>query len=192
MTKTLYLMRHGQTLFNARNKIQGSCDSPLTELGINQAMIAAQYFDEMIIDSAHSSTSERACDTLELVTRNSISYTRHKGLKEFDHGTFEGESEDLNPKEREGYETFYLPYGGESSTIVRNRMKETITNIMETEGNDTVLIVSHGGAIMNFLSEWASVEEILGHERLGNCAIVKLAYSKEKYTFLELINLENI
>lgn len=30
MMKTLYLVRHGQTLFNARHKIQGWCDSPLT------------------------------------------------------------------------------------------------------------------------------------------------------------------
>ncbi|HQZ20610.1 MAG TPA: histidine phosphatase family protein, partial [Trichococcus flocculiformis] len=28
MKKTLYLMRHGQTLFNVRRKIQGACDSP--------------------------------------------------------------------------------------------------------------------------------------------------------------------
>ncbi len=31
--KTLYLMRHGQTLFNAQHKIQGWCDAPLTEIG---------------------------------------------------------------------------------------------------------------------------------------------------------------
>lgn len=37
MKKTLYLMRHGQTLFNLQHKIQGWCDSPLTELGIKQA-----------------------------------------------------------------------------------------------------------------------------------------------------------
>ena len=29
----LYLMRHGQTLFNTLNRIQGWCDSPLTEKG---------------------------------------------------------------------------------------------------------------------------------------------------------------
>ena len=31
MVKHLYLMRHGETLFNVRRKIQGWCDSPLTE-----------------------------------------------------------------------------------------------------------------------------------------------------------------
>lgn len=33
MKKILYLMRHGETLFNVQRKIQGWCDSPLTENG---------------------------------------------------------------------------------------------------------------------------------------------------------------
>ena len=44
MKKTLYLMRHGQTLFNVRRKVQGWCDSPLTQTGIQQAKIAGEYF----------------------------------------------------------------------------------------------------------------------------------------------------
>ena len=44
MKKTLYLVRHGQTVFNVRRKIQGWCDSPLTELGRAQAGVAAEYF----------------------------------------------------------------------------------------------------------------------------------------------------
>ena len=42
--KTVYLMRHGQTLFNQLHKIQEWCDAPLTELGIKQAQIAKNYF----------------------------------------------------------------------------------------------------------------------------------------------------
>lgn len=38
--KILYLMRHGQTLFNLQHKIQGWCDAPLTPLGIKQAQMA--------------------------------------------------------------------------------------------------------------------------------------------------------
>ena len=97
MKKTLYLMRHGQTLFNARKKIQGWCDAPLTELGIKQAKIAGKYFKDnnIVFDHAYSSTSERACDTLELVC--DLPYHRVKGLKEWNFGIYEGESEDLNP-----------------------------------------------------------------------------------------------
>ena len=111
MKKTLYMMRHGQTLFNVRRKVQGACDSPLTELGIAQAKIARRYFDERKIkfDHAYASTSERACDTLELITE--LPYKRLKGLKEWNFGKFEGESEDLNPKLP--YGDFFVAYGGE-------------------------------------------------------------------------------
>ena len=68
MKKTLYLMRHGQTLFNKMRKIQGFCDSPLTEEGIKQAQKVGAYFKNIDLDHFYSSTSERCCDTLELVT----------------------------------------------------------------------------------------------------------------------------
>jgi len=47
MKKYFYLMRHGETLFNVRKKIQGACDSPLTFLGIEQAKIASKYFNNI-------------------------------------------------------------------------------------------------------------------------------------------------
>ena len=37
-------MRHGQTVFNLKGKIQGASDSPLTALGVQQANAAQQYF----------------------------------------------------------------------------------------------------------------------------------------------------
>ncbi|MGZ7254018.1 phosphoglycerate mutase family protein, partial [Streptococcus pyogenes] len=62
MTKTLYLMRHGQTLFNVQERIQGWCDSPLTKEGEEQAKMARAFFDGEGIqfDRLYSSTSERA------------------------------------------------------------------------------------------------------------------------------------
>ena len=36
MTADIYLMRHGQTLFNVQKRIQGWSDSPLTEEGIGR------------------------------------------------------------------------------------------------------------------------------------------------------------
>ncbi len=98
MEKILYLMRHGQTLFNLEHKIQGWCDSPLTELGINQAKIAGRYFtdNKLKLDHCYSSTSERACDTLELVTGGKLPYTRLKGIKEWNFGCFEAMDDFLN------------------------------------------------------------------------------------------------
>ncbi|SPN75456.1 putative phosphatase (fragment) [Brochothrix thermosphacta] len=94
---TLYLVRHGQTLFNAQHKIQGFCDSPLTAIGIQQAKIAHAHLqtEKITFDEAYSSTSERAVDTLELLTPQP--YQRIKNLREWNFGSYEGEGEHLNP-----------------------------------------------------------------------------------------------
>lgn len=41
--KKLYLLRHGQTEFNVKKLVQGRCDSPLTDLGRQQAGMAAAW-----------------------------------------------------------------------------------------------------------------------------------------------------
>ena len=43
MAKRLYLMRHGQTLYNVQKLVQGRCDSPLTSTGIEQAREASEW-----------------------------------------------------------------------------------------------------------------------------------------------------
>ena len=37
MTTRFYIIRHGETMFNVKGRIQGWCDSPLTDLGVSQA-----------------------------------------------------------------------------------------------------------------------------------------------------------
>lgn len=185
MKKTFYLMRHGQTLFNVRKKIQGHCDSPLTENGINQAKHVAEYFKDIPLDHAYSSSSERSCDTIEIVLGNRLSYQRLKGLKEMSFGTFEGESEDLNPKDRTTFETFFLLYGGESRVMVQDRMVKTCTEIMEKEDHQVVLAVSHAGACVSFLSVWQDPEPIRKHG-LPNCTVFKYEYEDRVFTLVDV------
>jgi broad specificity phosphatase PhoE len=179
MKKTLYLMRHGQTLFNVRRKIQGACDSPLTELGIQQAGIASAYFDDIDLDHAYSSTAERASDTLEIVTNELMPYQRLKGLKEMHFGTFEGESEELNPKDKS---TFFVQYGGESGDQVMERMVRTCTEIMEQDDHQNVLAVSHAGACIHFLRAWQDPREVVKNG-ITNCCVFKYEYDVEAKTF---------
>ena len=187
MAKTLYLMRHGQTLFNLRHKVQGWCDAPLTDFGIYQAKVAGQYFKDagIIFDDAYSSTQERACDTLELVTDGKIPYKRVKGLKEWNFGTFEGESEDLNPPLP--YGDFFVTYGGESQDQVRERMAVTILQLMQETDGQSVLIVSHGGAMANFARAWRKNWRLddLGH--MTNCGILKFTFEDDQFYLEEAI-----
>ena len=187
MTKTLYLMRHGQTLFNKRHRIQGWCDAPLTDLGVYQAQVAGQYFKNagITFDAAYSSTSERACDTLEIVTNGSLPYQRVKGLKEWNFGTFEGESEDLNPPLP--YEDFFVTYGGESQDQVRDRMAATILQLIQKTKGKSVLMVSHGGAMANFARAWEDNWRLdnLGH--MTNCGILKFSFEDDQFYLEEAI-----
>ena len=188
--KTLYLMRHGETLFNVQKKIQGWCDSPLTENGIQQAKKVKEYFERegIMFDHAYSSTSERCCDTLELITN--MPYTRLKGLKENFYGELEGESERLNrhltPKD---CETFYLQFGGESSNTTRDRMATTLTNIMEKDENQCVLAVSHSGACFNYLRSVQDPMEEL-KKGFGNCCIFVYKYDKHRFFLEKVIRLQ--
>ena len=70
-------------------------------------------------DHVYSSTSERACDTCELVVPG-VPYVREKGLKEWNFGTFEGLSEDTNPPLP--YGDFYIPFGGEGEMEFRRAL----------------------------------------------------------------------
>lgn len=56
--------------FDTLNRIQGWCDSPLTEKGQDQARQVHAYFEkhDMTFDQYYCTTTERASDTVELAT----------------------------------------------------------------------------------------------------------------------------
>jgi len=188
MKKTLYLMRHGQTLFNVLNKIQGWCDSPLTEVGIQQAKTAGNYFrnNNINFDAAFCSTAERSSDTLELVT--SMPYTRLKGLRELSFGKFEGEPEYLHPKydSEKHFGDYYVQFGGEDNLVAQKRVNDSLTNIM-SQDNQTVLAVSHAGAIMMFSNLWTNADKIRKNG-FTNCSILKFTFDNNKFIFEDMIN----
>ncbi|MBZ2099201.1 histidine phosphatase family protein [Streptococcus mitis] len=187
MVKYLYLMRHGQTLFNQRHLIQGWCDSPLTDLGVYQAQVAGHYFEENKIqfDAAFSSTSERACDTLEIATKGATPYQRIKGLKEWNFGVFEGESEDLNPPLP--YRDFFVGYGGESQTAVQERMDATIRQLMEQTDGKNILMVSHGGSLFNFARVHQKNWQVHPQGHIGNCCVFVFRYENHNFYLEEVV-----
>lgn len=189
MEKNLYLMRHGETLFNKRRKIQGWCDSPLTQTGIQQAKAASQLIKDIEFDHYYSSTSERCCDTLEIITDYKVPYVRLKQLKERNFGDFEGESEDLNPIGNGplNYDTLFPYYGGEYFKDVVQRMSTTLTDIMEKEDHHNVLAVSHGGACFSFLSTVTDPSIVQDNGGFTNCCILHFTYENNKFKFIEVL-----
>lgn len=185
----LYLIRHGQTLFNVLRRKQGWCDSPLTELGIQQAKDTGIWFKDHNIsfDHVYSSTSERACDTAELIAPNQ-SCVRLKGLKEFNFGRFEGLTEDVNGPIPPG--DFYVAFGGEGEMQVRERIMATLHQIMDQPDHTSVLAVSHGAACAQ-VCRALNFDFMQSGKHLGNCCILELEYSAypaPAFKFCNLIN----
>jgi len=179
-------MRHGETLFNKRGKIQGWTDSPLTELGRRQPLYAKRWFEARKIefDHVYCSTSERASDTLELITE--MPYERLKGIKEFIFGIFDGESEALHI----GSPPFadeYVRFGGESGEAYIKRINTTLTDIMNRDNHETVLAVAHAGVCGTFTYHWRKHADFWDI-KLTNCCIIKFEYEDGTFTFIEAID----
>ncbi len=185
----VYMIRHGQTLFNVLRRKQGWCDSPLTEVGIDQARAAGAYLREhgITFDHVYSSTSERCCDTTELVVPGQP-YERVKGLKEWYFGKFEGVSEDLNPPTLP-YGDFFVPFGGEAEMDFRARLVRTVTDLMLRPNHECVLMVSHGAAIAQFPRAFGfDIAQVTG-KHVGNCGVAVYDFDgRDRFELLEVIN----
>ncbi len=152
MKKVLfYYVRHGETLFNVFNRMQGWCDSPLTEKGIQNAREAREILKDIPLKAAYVSTSERCRDTCAIIVEyRDIPVYERKGLKEVNFGTWEGVEVDKHLEEinrRRGTGIHWDDCGGDSNETFAARVHETYNRIYEEcEDGDQVLIVSHGAA----------------------------------------------
>ena len=153
MRKDLYLVRHGQTLFNLKRIIQGWSDSPLTDLGREQARRAGEFLRARGVapTRAVASTLTRTNQTIECVWPG-IAYERLDGLREWYFCEFEAECISLMPARP--WRDFFCQFGGESQAQVRERMVTTLDDVMTGEGSACVLAVSHGSAIKEFMDAW--------------------------------------
>lgn len=101
MSLEIYLIRHGQTLFNTTGRLQGWSDSPLTQAGREVAARLGRGLSEKNVrfDAAFSSTAPRAAQTAQLILAQSgqadLPLVQLDDLREYCFGGFEGEFRDV-------------------------------------------------------------------------------------------------
>lgn len=182
--KKLYLLRHGQTEFNVKKLVQGRCDSPLTDLGRKQAGMAAAWLKshDVVPDKVVSSPLGRAMDTAQLVATELLgpdaAVEPCEGIIERCYGTFEEGPHDALPTDVWDPGEDLIPFGGEGSRALQERMVGTLTNLIGSEGIETLLAVSHGSASRQFIKATAPD----GFElpaKLPNCAIMIFNFDEE-------------
>ena len=87
----IYIMRHGETKWNKRSKLQGQVDIPLAPKGIEQAQMTAEGMKEIPFDHIFSRPFKRAYKTAQIVRMDRpIEIVRDDRLKEMSFGTSEG------------------------------------------------------------------------------------------------------
>lgn len=183
--KRLYLLRHGQTEFNVKKLVQGRCDSPLTSLGRQQAQAAAAWLkaNGVVPDKVISSPLGRAMDTASLVACELLGPDAAaepcEGIIERCYGSFEEGPHDALPTDVWDPGEDLIPFGGEGSRALQERMVDTLTNLMGSEGIETLLAVSHGSASRQFIKA-AAPEGFELPAKLPNCAIMIFDFEESK------------
>lgn len=106
---TIYLVRHGKTWFNTTSQVQGFADTPLTEVGIQQAELVGKSLADVTFTSAYSSDLGRQRSTANLILAENShkvpALTENNGFREKNFGGFEGQ------KNADMWNTIMEPYG---------------------------------------------------------------------------------
>lgn len=140
-------MRHGETHWNANDKVLGRTDIPLSDSGREQAHAAGMALSFEKIDVIYTSPLSRAIETANIVsslqTHDCPVYLK-QCLIEQDFGVFEGQ-----PRSDQNYQLnkrlYFKKYeNGESYLDVAARVYPFLQNLNNTEYSK-ILLVTHGG-----------------------------------------------
>lgn len=137
MTRLL-LVRHGETVDNVNQIMQGQTQGELTQKGVLQAEELAQQMRDEQIDVFVSSDLKRSIDTCRIIAQShGLPVVQTPLLRERDWGVFTGR---FIPDLKD--ETW--PDDIESITDLRTRAKAFLDFISEQYPGKTVLAVGHG------------------------------------------------
>ncbi|MFC4323017.1 histidine phosphatase family protein [Litchfieldia salsa] len=157
---TLYITRHGETVWNTQKRLQGWSDSELTENGINNAIALGNRVQEVEFDAIYTSPSQRTVSTANLIIgEREIPIIIDHNLKEINMGDWEGQtSSDIEENYSKEFYSFwntphlYHSINGESFDELRHRVLNSIISIQEKYSTGNILIVTHAVVIKTLMA----------------------------------------
>ena len=174
----LYIIRHGQTNWNRKGRIQGKTDIELNEEGIEQAKEARKILEEYPIDMIVSSTLKRARKTAEIINESKkVPILFKEALEERGFGEFEGKTREEIQDEiwtseiLDNYNLNKQYKGVETIQELCSRVWNLIDELKENYTDKNILLVTHGGvtrAISGYF-DGANENGILEDLKLQNC-----------------------
>ena len=154
----LWLVRHGETTWNALGRWQGHANAPLSEAGMLQAHRLAARLGDQRFDAVISSDLSRASDTAKIVAAK-LEGTPNVLLeplwREIDVGDLSGITYEESLSR--GLHHRFMPFdqrhpNGESSADLAARANQAIEGLKLERVGQRVIVFSHGGTIRRALA----------------------------------------
>ncbi|MCL2587681.1 MAG: histidine phosphatase family protein [Firmicutes bacterium] len=177
----IYLVRHGQTDWNAQGRLQGQTDIPLNGIGLGQAQVAAAEVADLEIDKIYSSDLLRALQTAQIIAEGKgLQVTQDSRLREFSFGNAEGRIvPELTEEEKRVFNQDPHAFNAETPRDVFDRVKSFLDEM--SDGNN--LIVSHSGTTRMIMycmrhKDFDAIEYELNYDwhrfDIGNAQVIKI------------------
>ncbi|MBI2743226.1 MAG: histidine phosphatase family protein [Chlamydiales bacterium] len=154
---TLYLVRHGETDWNAEGRIQGRVDRHLNEKGRQQARQVGELLSSMRADAIYASTLSRARQTAEIIASfQNCSLAYDPDLQEAAYGSLEGmlttefrahfkeALEKSQALHADHFHHFKVVPDAESRAEILKRVLPSLQRIALAHPGQTVFVVTHG------------------------------------------------
>lgn len=151
-----YVVRHGETEWNAAGRLQGSLDSDLNATGLTQMVRVARRCQGLGITRLWTSPTRRARQSAELIARAipALTIEERADLRECDLGELEGktraEAERICPGFMQRWLTdptsLRVP-GAEPVAAFVERVGGCLNELSELHGSSPILVLTHAGVI---------------------------------------------
>lgn len=175
---TICLVRHGETDWNLKGKLQGRTDIPLNEAGILQAEECSEYLKSFVWDALVTSPLMRAKQTAEIINiKIKVPLIEMEEFLERNYGDAEG----LTLEERMRVYPDKIYPNQEDQVSLRNRVMSGIEKIVEDFGERRILLVAHGAIINGILANLSNGEIGSGKTKLMNACISSIHFHQEEW-----------
>lgn len=193
----IYIVRHGETLWNKEKRLQGRTDIDLNENGRDLARKTGEALMNTRIDRIYSSPLMRARETAELIRNGrEIEILTDDRLKELCFGSFEGQ--DFSKLIRDESLTFRY-FFKQPELYVPSPDAETLEQLIARAGDfmqeviepladqcERIMIVAHGAlnkGIMSYI-KGHGIDAFWSGGLQQNCNVIIVDYTDKKYTII--------
>ena len=168
----LYLLRHGETVWNKQKKIQGQLNSPLTEEGIEKLKKTAETLERTDFQGVYTSHMERTVETAGIILDKNrknlekpVKIEKMRELNEIHFGIWQGKTyEEIKKEYPQEYDNYFNSpdkyrarvIGGEDLSEGLERFLGGMEKIVSFEktrsGSGKILIITHGTVLELFIN----------------------------------------